>query len=254
MKPVLLAGETFMIVSSVAKGYDVGSSATLVNGADRFLTALRGAGMAVSQIGGERCETEFPRSLDELQAFSAVVLSDVGALSLLLTPETRQGLPGVNRLEILRQWVHSGGGLMMAGGYTSFQGMDGMARFHETPLEDCLPVTCLPHADGLEAPEGLAAEMVDSRHAILAAVPAPWPPILGLNKVVARDDPESRVLVSSPYRGRRYPLLCVRDYGRGRTLAWTTDIGPHWLSRAFMDWDGYDTLVCRMVRWISGDL
>jgi uncharacterized membrane protein len=27
--------------------------------------------------------------------------------------------------------------------------------------------------------------------------------------------------------------LPFRDHGRGRTVAWATDIGPHWLSRIF---------------------
>jgi uncharacterized membrane protein len=254
MKPVLLAGETFVVTAMVAKGYDVGSSATLVNGAKRFIAALEAGGLTVTQIGGERCETEFPDSVEALQAYSAVVLSDIGALSLLLTPATRQGLAGINRLDVLRRWVDSGGGLMMAGGYTSFQGMDGMARFHDTPVEDCLPVACLPYADGLEAPEGITPDILAGEHEILAGMPAAWPPVLGLNKVKARESSECRVLVSSSYRGQRHPMLAVRDYGQGRTLAWTTDIGPHWLSQAFMNWENYGTLMCRMVRWIGRDL
>lgn len=253
MKPILLAGETFLVTSTVAKGYDVGSSASLANGATRFISALNGAGIAVTQFGGERCETDFPRNLDALDDYSAVVLSDVGALSLLLTPETRQGLPGVNRLEILRQWVEAGGGLMMAGGYTSFQGMDGMARYHGTPIEDCLPVECLPHPDGLEAPEGITAEILENEHPILADL-TEFPPILGLNKVAVRKDPEVRTVAEAPYRGLNFPLLSTRTYGEGRTLAWTTDIGPHWLSRPFLDWKGYDTLMSRMVRWVARDL
>ncbi|QPC95463.1 glutamine amidotransferase [Mesorhizobium sp. INR15] len=254
MKPILLAGETFFVTSTVAKGYDVGSSASLANGATRFIAALASLGINVSQIGGERCEAEFPRTVEALQAFSAVVLSDVGALSLLLTPETRQGLAGINRLDVLRQWVHAGGGLMMAGGYTSFQGMDGMARFHDTPLEDCLPVECLPYPDGLEAPEGLNPEIVDNGHPILSGLPSQWPSILGMNKVIARVEPDGQVLVTSRYRGHDHPLLAVRDYGQGRTLAWTTDIGPHWLSQAFLNWDGYDAIITRMVRWVGRDL
>ena len=62
----------------------------------------------MTQIGGERCEAEFPTSLDALSAYSAVVLSDVGMLSLLYTPETQAGRRSVNRLELLRQWVEAG--------------------------------------------------------------------------------------------------------------------------------------------------
>lgn len=254
MKPVLLAGETFMVTSTVAKGYDVSSSAMLVNGAGRFISALSNAGLSVKQLGGEQCEAEFPRTIAGLNAFSAVVLSDVGALSILQTPEARQGLPGVNRLEVLRQWVHSGGGLMMAGGYSSFQGMDGMARFHGTPLEHCLPVECLPHSDGLEAPEGLSAVVLDSDHPIVANVPVPWPPVLGMNRTIARTWDNTQLLAIAKYYGSEHPLLAIRDFGSGRALAWTTDIGSHWLSRPFLNCDGYDALMVNMVRWIARDL
>ena len=39
-----------------------------------------------------------------------------------------------------------------------------------------------------------------------------------------------------------HPLLVTGTYGKGRTLAWTSDIGPHWLPKAFSDWDGFARL------------
>ena len=42
----------------------------------------------------------------------------------------------------------------MIGGYFSFQGIDGSARWRRTPVEDVLPVTCLPYDDRVEVPEG----------------------------------------------------------------------------------------------------
>ena len=52
MKPVLLAGETFMVTSTVAKGYDVGSSHQYLNGATQFIAALATRHIEVRQIGG----------------------------------------------------------------------------------------------------------------------------------------------------------------------------------------------------------
>lgn len=248
MKPVLLAGETFHVTSFGAKGYEVGVSARYINGAERFIAALSAADIAVTQIGGDRCETEFPRSLEALSAYSSVMLSDVGVLSLLYTPETRAGRRSVNRLELLRQWVEAGGALMMAGGYTSFQGMDGMAMFHGTPVEACLPVECLPGPDGLEAPEGLDPVILDAGHSLFAGLPTPMPYVLGMNRVVAR--PSSALLVTC----NGLPLLATGEYGAGRTLAWMTDIGPHWLSRDFLDWPGYDGLMANMVRWLAREI
>ncbi|WP_457102863.1 glutamine amidotransferase [Mesorhizobium sp. URHB0026] len=34
--------------------------------------------------------------------------------------------------------------------------------------------------------------------------------------------------------GSDWPLLAARNHGRARTLAWATDIGPHWLSQDFL--------------------
>ena len=53
-----------------------------------------------------------------------------------------------------------GAGLLMCGGYFSFQGIDGKARWRRTPIEDVLPVTCLPWDDRVEIPEGTNAEIV----------------------------------------------------------------------------------------------
>jgi uncharacterized membrane protein len=254
MKPVLLAGETFHITSFAAKGYEVGASSRYLNGAERYLQGLAAQGIAVVQIGGDRCESEFPRALEGLAAYSAVVLSDVGALSLLYTPETRAGRRSVNRLELLREWVEKGGALMMAGGYCSFQGIDGLAMFGGTAVEECLPVECLPGPDGVEAPEGLDPVIDEPGHSILAGVPSTIPYVLGMNRVAMRDSADAKTVIHCSHRKGQMPLLSVRDYGAGRTLAWTTDIGLHWLSQDFMQWSGYDLLMANMIRWLTREI
>jgi len=74
--------------------------------------------------------------------------------------------------------------------------------------------------------------------------------VLGLNRVIPRTAP----LVRGEHGGDMLPLLAVRDYGEGRTLAWMTDIGPHWLSREFLDWPGYDRLMANMIRWLAREI
>ena len=61
-----------------------------------------------------------------------------------------------NRLRLLRDYVSGGGGLLMFGGYYSFQGINGGARYHKTPVEDVLPVNCLSVDDRVEVPEGFS--------------------------------------------------------------------------------------------------
>jgi uncharacterized membrane protein len=253
MKRILLAGETFTIAQSAISGMSVAQSSRYANGATQFLAATQETNVAIEQLPSERCELDFPRSLEALEAYAAVILSDVGALSLLFTPETRNGEVSINRLALLCEYVRLGGSLMMAGGYTSFQGMDGQARYHDTPIEDCLPVRCSPHSDGLEAPEGLSPNVVRV-HPIVATLPTIWPPILGLNKVNMRDEAGSALIAEVSYRGRRYPLLAVREFGAGRTLAFMTDIGPHWMSQPFLANENYRRLMRGMVNWLCREI
>jgi uncharacterized membrane protein len=254
MKPVLLAGETFHVTSFAAKGYEVGASARYTNGAERYIQGLAAHDIAVVQIGGDRCESEFPTTMEGLARYSTVVLSDVGALSLLYTPQTRAGQRSVNRLELLRQWVEEGGALMMAGGYCSFQGIDGLAMFRGTAVEECLPVECFPGPDGVEAPEGLDPIIDESDHSILAGMSSPIPYVLGMNSVAARGGPDTKTLIHCRGRAGYMPLLSVREYGAGRSLAWMTDIGPHWLSQDFIQWSGYDLLMANMIRWLRREI
>jgi len=249
MKKVLLAGETFTLVQSAAAGITVGQSCRYANGATYFLAAMEGSGIAIEQMPSERCETDFPLTLAALQGYSAIIISDISALTLLLTPEARSGKIGPNRLALLNDYVHQGGSVMMAGGYTSFQGMDGSARYHGTPLEECLPVSCLKHSDGLEAPEGLTPRVVAS-HAILDHLPMEWPPVLGLNRVEMRTGAGAQLLAEVSYRGRQFPLLAVRSIGQGRTLAFMTDIGPHWMSHEFIDSPTYMQVMRAMLNWL----
>lgn len=248
---VLLAGETFLATTTVTVGSDTLTSSTWTNGALAFMAALAAGGISVTQIGSEQCGASFPQSLDEMETYDAVILSDISALTLLVTPAARAGRPGPNRLDLLKTYVARGGGLMLAGGYMGFQGMFGTARFADTAVEDVLPVRCLPYGDGLEVPEGLQACLHDPGHPILSGIDVPFPPILGLNKLTFRGDAESALLASCRYRGVDWPLLAVRSYGQGRSVIWSTDIGPHWLSLEFLGWPLYARLMTNIVTWIA---
>lgn len=88
---------------------------------------------------------------------------------------------------MLSDWVATGGGLVMAGGYMSFQGMEGLARYFETPIDDCLPVGCRPNSDGLEAPAGLVPLVLKPHHPVLRGIGTSWPSLLGMNKTEYRN-------------------------------------------------------------------
>ena len=157
-------------------------------------------------------------------------------------------------MKLLREWTAGGGGLIMIGGYFSFQGIDGKARWGRTAVEEALPVTCLPFDDRLEVPEGFAAVVTGpADHPILAGLGADWPVLLGANEVRLKDGPDVEVLARLPDDQGGHPLLVTGRHGRGRTAVWTSDIGPHWLPQTFVDWRGYATLWTNLLNWVTAD-
>ncbi|CAN7638679.1 glutamine amidotransferase [Mesorhizobium sp. LjRoot246] len=250
-KKVLLAGESWVSTATHIKGFDQFPTVTYHTGADELLAALKDSPFDVTFMPAHEAQRNFPQSMETLSAYDAVVLSDLGANTLLLHPDTWvHSKPTPNRLRLLRDYVGNGGGLLMFGGYYSFQGINGGARYHKTPVEDVLPVTCLPVDDRVEVPEGYAPVVVGPQnHPILEGLGKDWPILLGFNEVTVKDGAEVLATVSSDYRS--LPLLVTGKYGRGRTVAWTSDVGPHWLPPGFIAWNGYKTLFEQMLGWAT---
>ena len=48
-----------------------------------------------------------------------------------------------------------------------------------------------------------------------------------------------------------HPLLVIGSFGKGRTMAWTSDIGPHWLTNDFVNWPGYAKLWRQSLAWLT---
>src|SRR4051794_9478540 len=117
MTTVLLAGESWISQSTHYKGFDQFTSVTFETGSEAYIAALESAGMTVTYLPGHDVPRKFPGTREELSSFDVVVLSDIGANSLLLHPDTfLLGRPTPNRLQVLADWVRlDGGGLVMAG-------------------------------------------------------------------------------------------------------------------------------------------
>ncbi len=246
MSRVLLAGESWVSDVNDHKGYDVFSHTQVHIGCAELLVALRDAGHEVTHLKSHDVAQDFPSTLEALEPFDVVILSDIGANSLLLPPQVfEQGRRAPNRLKLLREWVHQGGGLMMAGGYLSFQGFQAKANYHGTAIEEVLPVEILPWDDRVESPEGICGSLTDVTHPVTAGLDHQWPHLLGFQKLTPRDD----ATVLAEIDG--HPLLSVRSVGEGRTLAFASDISPHWAPQEFMDWVGYATLFDQSVRWLA---
>lgn len=252
MTKLLLVGESWVSSASHFKGFDQFGSVTFHSGAERFVDGMARAGIEVTHMKAHEAPEAFPYTAADLGAFDVLMLSDIGANSLLLPPDVwLRGQRVPNRLRMIAEWVAGGGGLIMVGGYLTFQGIDGRGRWHRTPVEDVLPVTCLPHDDRIELPEGAVPEALIPDHPVLEGVPTDWPYLLGINEVIARSG-ASETILRLPEDQGGHPLLVTGRHGNGRTLAWTSDMSEHWLPRPFLDWPGYGRLFANMVRWAAG--
>jgi uncharacterized membrane protein len=243
---VLLAGESWVSTTTHTKGFDSFTTSTYAEGADDLRAALAAGGFEVDFLPNHVAPTRFPSSAEELAAYGCVILSDIGTNTLLLAPATwERGERTANRLELLRAYVQQGGGLIMVGGYLTFQGIEGKGRWAGSAVEDVLPVTLHTGDDRVERPEGIAPGVV-ADHPIVAGLEREWPMVLGYNRVTAR--PEAQVLT----RVGEDVLLACREVEAGRTIAYTTDCGPHWCPPPFVAWPGYALLWQRMTGWASG--
>ena len=239
---ILLAGESWVSSATHYKGFDQFGSVTFHLGAEPMVAALEQVGHAVRYMPAHECATAFPFDVEALREYDVVILSDIGANTLLLHPDVwLHGKTVPNRLKVVEDYVCTGGGLAMVGGYFSFQGINGAARFRRTPVEAVLPVECLAWDDRIEVPEGFVAEPAGAGHAILDGLTAePWPALLGINEVVAKPDAE----VCSPPPRLRAPIpssWSARPTGAGPSPGHpiSVPIGPPTTS-----WRGPATLAC----------
>jgi uncharacterized membrane protein len=247
---VLLAGESWVTTGTHVKGFNRFSASEYQTGIGGLLRALDGSDVHIVHLPGHLVPTEFPSTAEKLADYDVVVLSDIGADSLLLHPDTFvRGQRTPNRLKLIADWVGTGGGFLMVGGYYTFQGIGGGARYHNTPVETVLPVTMLAVDDRVEVPEGFEPVVASSaQHPVIAGIEGPWPYLLGFNEVTPK--PDSTVLLRTG-PGVSLPLLVVGEYDAGRTMAWTSDIGPHWLPDAFSVWPGYGRLWRQAFSWLA---
>ena len=244
---VLIAGESWIMHTIHQKGVDDFRTTAYGEGHGWLTAALDANGLSVEHLPNHLASVRFPSKPEELDAYDVVVLSDIGSNTLLLHPDTferSRALP--NRLAQLRDWVGSGGGLVMIGGYFTFQGFEAKARYAGTPVEEALPVTMLTHDDRVEAPEGVAPRVADANHPIVAGLPGGWPAVLGYNRIVAKAGASVVATVGTD------PLVVAWGVGKGRAVAFASDCGPHWLPPAFLEWEGYGRMWGQLMCWAAG--
>lgn len=246
-KRVLIAGESWVTHSIHTKGFDSFTTTEYNEGVRWLKAALESGGWDVTFLPNHLAARDFPQTAEALAAYDVVMLSDIGANTLLLHPDTFvRSVPLPNRLTAIKQYVLNGGGLVMIGGYLTFQGIDAKGQYAGTAIEEVLPVTLSRHDDRQENPQGVIAHVGDPSHPITKGITGEWPALLGYNEVVAKPDAEVLVRVGGD------PLIAVAEFGKGRSAVFTSDCGPHWAPPPFVDWAGYAPLWNNIANWVSG--
>jgi uncharacterized membrane protein len=102
-----------------------------------------------------RATNGLPRTLEDLQQFDLLALSDISSLAL-----TRE------QMELYRRWVQDfGGGFVMLGGESSY----GVGGYYRTPIEQLLPVR-MEHQDRQDMPSVALLIVLDRSGSMTALV------------------------------------------------------------------------------------
>ena len=106
---------------------------------------------------------------------------------------------------------------------------------------------------GFESPDLLQVKVV-TPHAITAGVGDKLPPIGGLMLTTTKKDDDVELILSASTTKQDFPLLAVREYGKGRIAALTTDAGARW-ARSWTSQEHRDTtgkFLYRLTLWSAG--
>lgn len=246
-KRVLIAGESWVTHSIHTKGFDSFTTTEYNEGVRWLKAALETGGWEVTFMPNHLAPRDFPLTAEALARYDVVMLSDIGANTLLLHPDTFvRSVPLPNRLHALRDYVLKGGGLVMIGGYLTFQGIEAKGKWAGSAVEDVLPVILHQHDDRVESPQGVVPAVLDAAHPALGGVSGAWPALLGYNQVRPKSGSSTLVAVGDD------PLIVTGSYGKGRSVAFTSDCGPHWAPPPFVDWAGYTPLWNGIANWVAG--
>jgi uncharacterized membrane protein len=163
-------------------------------GGTEMIAALRAGGAELTYQPSHIAMDSFPFSRKEIDAFDVVILSDIGANSLLLPDRVAMRSESwPNRLQLIRDFVNDGGGLLMIGGYLTFQGIQAKGNYKGSPVEDVLPIELFAHDDRVESPQGVTPIVLKPDHPVLKGL-TDWPQFLGYNRSTARADGCARAL------------------------------------------------------------
>ncbi|MEA2016082.1 MAG: glutamine amidotransferase [Actinomycetota bacterium] len=245
---VLLVGETWFVLKMHIKGFDMVHLGGYEDFGVWFLKEMsRFEDIEIEHMPNHVALTSFPRTIEEMNKYDVVITSDCGKNTLQLYPEIFKVPMGPDRLETVREYVEKGKSYIMIGGWASFQGEKATAGYHGTPIEEILPVEISPNDDREEKPQGCTPSVIKESHPIFKNVDKKWPAFLGYNKVTAKKDADLLAEINGD------PFIVTGNYGKGKTMAFTSDFSKHW-GTAFIDWDSYGDFWHNVFMWLTGKI
>ena len=246
MSKILIAGESWTSHTIHIKGFDTFTTSTYEEGVQWLKEALEKANHQVTFIPNHYASEKFPKTKEEISEYDVVILSDIGSNTLLLPAATfSRSEKTPNRCELIKEYVENGGGFCMVGGYMSFTGIDAKTRYGETEVKDILPVNLLKYDDRVEKPEGIVPKTV-KKHEIFEGIEGEFPFFLGYNKTIA-DNTKGEVIAII----NEDPFIATGKFGKGKSVAFTSDCAPHWGSKEFVEWKYYDKLWQNIIKWLT---
>lgn len=245
-KKVLLAGESWAATTMEVKGFNSFLSSKYETGLGWIDKAIEAAGYELTYMPSHVASTEFPYTIEGLKEYSCIILSDIGADTLLIPPETfAQSIRRPNRCNLLKEYVLDGGSLLMFGGYMTFSGIQGQGKWHDCAVQDILPVELFPYDDRSEHCQGISPSVVNPDHPVVKGIENEWPSVLGHNKSILKDGSELIVEINGD------PFIAVGDFGSGKSGVISTDCAPHWAPPEFCNWEGYNIMVRNMLDYLT---
>ncbi|MCG2660952.1 MAG: glutamine amidotransferase [Kiritimatiellae bacterium] len=207
----------------------------------RLANTLKRAGKGFELNGGYfflssqgRGVTDLPSTIDDLYKYDVVVMLDIDTRGL-----------ATQSLQMLRQYVEVGGGLIVFGGYFSYSA----SNIRETPLAGILPFGIDENPFGLRQSPETATLAVTYKKAFLNHAPwinnlvSPWYHDLKVKK-------DGQVVISNG----GVPWMAIKQAGKGRVIASAGNL----LGKAgkdkvvFYKWNEWPDFFWAMIQWSSG--
>ena len=243
---VLLVGETWFVLRLHVKGFDMFPLGGYENFGVWFMETMgKFPDIQAEHMPNHVALTSFPSTLEQLNRYDVVIFSDCGKNTISLYPEMFTVPMGPDRLALVKEYVEKGKAFVMAGGWNSFQGLRGIPGYHDTAVEEILPVQIQTSDDRVETPQGVRPKVTVPSHPLFRGLPGRWPLFLGYNRVLAKEGAEVLATINGD------PFIAVWTCGRGKTMAFTSDLAKHW-GTDFIAWKGYGAFWHNALLWLSG--